>query len=154
MLIQVRVGDFKNDSQARSKEVFSYKMPSPTLRIARPTNDLSALIKFYTTALGLVVLSSFKDHTSFDGVMLGHPDYTWHLEFTHQHGVTVDRAPSKEHLLVFYLKEKEEWEKAVKQVEDAGGVKVKSENPYWDVRGATFADPDGYRVVLQNAGWP
>jgi catechol 2,3-dioxygenase-like lactoylglutathione lyase family enzyme len=131
-----------------------YKMPSSTLRIARPTNDLVALVRFYTTALGLTVLSSFNDHAGFDGVMLGHPDYSWHLEFTYQHGVTVDRAPSKEHLLVFYLKEKTEWEKAVKRVEDAGGVKVKSENPYWDVSGATFEDPDGYRVVLQNAGWP
>ena len=131
-----------------------YKMPSSTVRIARPTNDLSALVRFYTTALGLTVLSSFNDHAGFDGIMLGHPDYSWHLEYTYQHGVTVDRAPSKEHLLVFYLKEKTEWEKAVKRVEDAGGVKVKSENPYWDVGGATFEDPDGYRVVLQNAGWP
>jgi predicted lactoylglutathione lyase len=129
------------------------KMPSCTLRIARPTNDLSALVKFYTTALGLAVISSFEDHASFDGVMLGHPDCSWHLEFTHRHGETVERAPSKEHLLVFYVKEKEEWERAVKKVEDAGGVKVESENPYWDVYGATFEDPDGYRVVLQNAGW-
>ncbi|WP_407668571.1 hypothetical protein [Paraburkholderia dilworthii] len=26
-------------------------------------------------------------------------------------------------------------------------------NPYWDVSGQTFADPDGYRVVMQNAVW-
>ena len=86
--------------------------------------------------------------------MLGHPDYQWHLEFTHQHGVTVDRAPSKEHLLVFYEPNKEEWEKLVERVEKAGGVKVKSENPYWEVNGATFEDPDGYRIVLQNTSWP
>jgi catechol 2,3-dioxygenase-like lactoylglutathione lyase family enzyme len=107
-------------------------MPSCTLRIARPTNDLSVLVKFYTTALGLTI---------------------WHLEFTHRHGETVDRAPTKEHLLVFYVKENEEWEKAVKRMEDAGGVKVKSENPWWDACGATYEDPDGYRVVLQNSGW-
>jgi len=29
-----------------------------------------------------------------------------------------------------------------------------SENPYWDVNGVTFEDPDGWRIVLQNAGWP
>jgi len=128
-------------------------MPSCTVRIARPTNDLSALVKFYTTALGLTVIASFEDHAGYDGVMLGHPDCSWHLEFTHHRGERVERAPSKEHLLVFYVKEKAEWEKAVKQVEDAGGVRVESENPYWDVCGATFEDPDGYRVVLQNAGW-
>ena len=25
---------------------------------------------------------------------------------------------------------------------------------FWDKHGKTFADPDGYRVVLQNAAWP
>jgi hypothetical protein len=24
---------------------------------------------------------------------------------------------------------------------------------HWDLHGQTFADPDGYRVVLQNAAW-
>jgi hypothetical protein len=30
---------------------------------------------------------------------------------------------------------------------------VPSFNPYWDRAGRTFEDPDGYRVVLQNAPW-
>jgi hypothetical protein len=30
---------------------------------------------------------------------------------------------------------------------------VQSFNPYWDQHGKTFEDPDGYRVVLQNAAW-
>ena len=30
---------------------------------------------------------------------------------------------------------------------------VKSYNPYWDISGVTFEDPDGYRIVLQNATW-
>lgn len=129
-------------------------MPSNTLRIARPTNNLEALVTFYTTALGLQPIGSFHDHAGFDGAMLGRPDCTWHLEFTHQHGVTVEPAPSKEHLLVFYISDKPQWEAAVKRVEQAGGVRVQSENPYWDTKGATFEDPDGYRVVLQNASWP
>ena len=128
-------------------------MPSCTLRIARPTNDLPALIDFYTTALGLTVISSFDNHNGYDGVMLGHPECSWHLEFTYQHGEIVPRAPTKEHLLVFYIKDKDEWQEAVKRVEDAGGVKVKSENPWWDASGVTFEDPDGYRVVLQNSAW-
>jgi nicotinamidase-related amidase/catechol 2,3-dioxygenase-like lactoylglutathione lyase family enzyme len=132
-----------------------YERPvPPTLRIARPTNDLEALTTLYVDGLGLKQLGSFKDHTSFDGVMLGHPDYQWHLEFTHQHGVTVDRAPSKEHLLVFYEPKREVWEKMVERVEKTGGVKVKSENPWWDANGVTFEDPDGYRIVLYNGSWP
>jgi len=30
---------------------------------------------------------------------------------------------------------------------------IKSYNPYWEERGVTFEDPDGYRIVLQNAAW-
>ena len=26
-------------------------------------------------------------------------------------------------------------------------------NPYWEIRGRTFEDLDGYRVVLQNSAW-
>jgi nicotinamidase-related amidase/catechol 2,3-dioxygenase-like lactoylglutathione lyase family enzyme len=126
----------------------------PTLRIARPTNNLEVLTKFYTEGLGLQELGSFKDHNSFDGVMLGHLDYQWHLEFTHQHGVTVKRAPSKEHLLVFYEPKREKWEGMVERVGKMGGVRVESENPWWEVNGATFEDPDGYRIVLYNGSWP
>ena len=30
---------------------------------------------------------------------------------------------------------------------------VEAFNPYWDRLGKTFEDPDGYRIVLQNAAW-
>ncbi|KAH8590370.1 hypothetical protein B0O99DRAFT_721813, partial [Bisporella sp. PMI_857] len=53
------------------------------LRIARPTNDLTTLRNFYTGALGLEIVSSFTNHAGFDGVMLDHPSYTWHHEFTY-----------------------------------------------------------------------
>ena len=39
------------------------------------------------------------------------------------------------------------------QQENAGHEPVKPFNPYWDKNGRTFEDPDGYRVVLQNAEW-
>jgi len=32
----------------------------------------------------------------------------------------------------------------------AGFVLTSSSNPYWERRGKTFVDPDGYRVVVQN----
>ena len=35
-----------------------------------------------------------------------------------------------------------------------GAKATPSLNPYWDVSGRTFEDPDGYRIVLQNAAWP
>jgi hypothetical protein len=35
----------------------------------------------------------------------------------------------------------------------AGFNRVASFNPYWNLRGQTFEDPDGYRIVMQNAEW-
>ena len=128
--------------------------PPPTIRIARPCNSISSLIPFYTDGLGLQVLGSFQDHAGFDGIMLGHPSYQWHLEFTFQHGVNVAHAPTKEHLLVFYEPDKEKWEEMVKRVEKAGGIRVESENPYWEKQGVTVEDPEGWRAVLWNGSWP
>lgn len=38
-------------------------------------------------------------------------------------------------------------------MKNAGYQPVPSYNPYWDENGLTFADPDGYRVVIQNETW-
>jgi catechol 2,3-dioxygenase-like lactoylglutathione lyase family enzyme len=125
----------------------------PILRVARPTNDLERLIHFYGEALGFEVLYRFADHDGFDGVMLGRHGAPWHLEFTRAHGHTAPRAPSQDHLLILYLPDRVEWEIAVQRIETAGYKSVRAFNPYWDLNGATFEDPDGYRVVLQNAAW-
>ena len=123
------------------------------LRIARPSEDLQALLPFYCGGLGLRVLGSFTDHEGFDGVMLGGPGLPWHLEFTRQRGHAAGKAPSKDHLLVFYLPVRAEWKEAIASMERAGFRPVPSWNPYWDRAGVTYEDPDGYRVVLQNEAW-
>jgi catechol 2,3-dioxygenase-like lactoylglutathione lyase family enzyme len=125
----------------------------PILRVARPTNDLAALIRFYGDGLGFEVIGQFENHAGFDGVMLGHPNAPYHLEFTKEQGKAAGGSPSAEHLLVFYLSEKVEFETAVQRMEKTGFATVTSHNPYWDQVGRTFQDPDGYRVVLQNAAW-
>ncbi|MBW8813615.1 MAG: VOC family protein [Caulobacterales bacterium] len=127
--------------------------PVPKLRIARPTDDLDALLAFYRDGLGLDVLARFEDHDGFDGVMLGRPDAPYHFEFTRARGHLAGRAPSAEHLVVFYLPERAAWEAAVARMRGAGFEPVAPFNPYWAVRGLTFEDPDGYRVVLENGGW-
>jgi catechol 2,3-dioxygenase-like lactoylglutathione lyase family enzyme len=126
---------------------------SVQLRIARPTDDLEAATRFYRDGLGLEVIDSFAGHAGFDGVMLGHRDGAYHLEFTHQQRHRAGRAPTSENLLVFYLPDRIEWEQAVQRMIDRGYAPTPSRNPYWDVNGKTFEDPDGYRVVLQNAAW-
>lgn len=77
------------------------------LRVARATDNLAAVAKFYRDGLGFEVLGSFEDHSGFDGVMLGHRGAGYHLEFTHRRGERVGGAPSAENLLVFYLPDEE-----------------------------------------------
>jgi catechol 2,3-dioxygenase-like lactoylglutathione lyase family enzyme len=124
------------------------------LRVARPTDDLEAVVRFYRDGLGFEVLGGFTDHDGFDGVMLGHPGAGYHLEFTRKQGHPAGRAPTDDNLLVFYLPDRDEWLRAVGRLEAAGYGAVPAFNPYWNRAGRTFADPDGYRVVLQNANWP
>jgi catechol 2,3-dioxygenase-like lactoylglutathione lyase family enzyme len=128
-------------------------MPVPILRVARPTDDIEALLPFYQRGVGLTVLYRFQDHEGFDGVMLGHEDAPWHLEFTHTRAHTAGRAPTRDNLLVFYLPDVAEWNVAVERMRSAGFEPVEAFNPYWDRDGLTFEDPDGYRLVFQRAGW-
>ena len=39
------------------------------------------------------------------------------------------------------------------RLEELGHKPVRAFNPYWDKKGKTFEDPDGYPVVLQHASW-
>jgi len=123
------------------------------LRIARASDQLPAVVEFYRDGLGFELLFEFKDHDGFDGVMLGHKGAGYHLEFTRKAGHRAGRAPTQENLLVFYLPDFGEWTGAVARLRALGHEPVESFNPYWDKKGKTFADPDGYRVVLQNASW-
>lgn len=123
------------------------------LRVARPTDNLPEIVKFYRDGLGLEVLTAFENHEDFDGVMLGRKGIPYHLEFTHHHGHQVGRAPTQDNLLVFYMPEREEWHAAVERMRRHGYEPVRSYNPYWDKNGKTFEDADGYRVVLQNSTW-
>jgi catechol 2,3-dioxygenase-like lactoylglutathione lyase family enzyme len=92
----------------------------PKLRVARPTNDIAALRKFYVEALGMSELYTFAQHDGFDGLMVGHPQAPYHLEFTSEVGHVAERAPSPEHLLVFYYPELAAWEAAIVQLLPAG----------------------------------
>ena len=124
-----------------------------TLRIARPTEHLGQVVRFYVEGLGLMVLGSFEDHEGFDGIMLGLPGTVYHLEFTRRHGHWAGPAPTEDNLVVFYLPDEQEWLAAVDRMTVAGYEAVPSFNPFWDRSGRTYEDPDGYRVVLQNSSW-
>ena len=126
----------------------------PTLRVARSTDRMDKVIAFYVDGLGLEKLAAFEDHAGFDGVVLGAPRAPYHLEFTRERGRPSGAAPHPESLLVFYLPDEAEWRAAVERLRALGTEPVASHNPYWDRSGLTFEDPDGFRIVLQNAAWP
>jgi catechol 2,3-dioxygenase-like lactoylglutathione lyase family enzyme len=124
------------------------------LRIARPVRDLSRSAAMYRHGLGLVELGSFADHDGFDGVMLGRLGADHHFEFTFRRGHPVPPQPTPEDLLVLYVPDGDEWRERCAAMLAAGFVEVEALNPYWRPNGRTFADDDGYRVVLQRARWP
>jgi len=124
------------------------------LRVARPTDNFDQVVRFYTEGLGLTVLGSFQDHDGFDGIMLGVSGSSYHLEFTRKGGHSAGRAPTEDNLIVFYLPDQTGWQTVVDRMTSVGYQPVRAFNPYWDRHGHTYEDPDGYRVVLQNADWP
>lgn len=123
------------------------------MRVARATDNLQAIAQMYIDGLGFEMLGQFHQHAGFDGVILGHPQHAYHLEFTHHQGVRVGQAPSQEQLLVFYLPDFSLWQSACHQMEAAGFQSVTPYNPYWAIAGKTYEDLDGYRIVLQNGSW-
>ena len=123
------------------------------LRVARPVTDIARSRAMYCAGLGLKVLASFQDHEGFDGTMLGAEGLDYHFEFTQCKTHPVQPCSTPEDLLVFYVPDTSEWKTVCDRMLKAGFSPVSSFNPYWESKGQTFQDADGYRVVVQNADW-
>jgi len=116
-------------------------------RNARHTDNLKLIEEFYTKIIGLEVLFSFENHNNYSGVFIGKQDHDWHLEFTS----SKDKAEHKfdlEDILVFYPKERDEYDKIVERIEVNSIKKIKSRNPYWNDNGIMIQDPDGFGVIV------
>ncbi|MBF9231773.1 VOC family protein [Microvirga alba] len=118
------------------------------VRVARPTDKLDEVVRFYRDGLGLPVIARFEDHAGYDGVMLGLPGHAYHLEFTRHRDGSPCPAPSHDNLLVLYVPEEGSFEALRKRIEALGARPVAPENPYWIDKSLTYEDPDGWRVVL------
>lgn len=123
------------------------------LRIARPVSNLARTEAQYCQGLGLQVIDRFDNHDGFDGLMLGVIGADYHFEFTHCRKHPVMPTPTAEDLVVFYIPSAAAWQAACSRMQSAGFKRVASLNPYWDGKGCTFEDHDGYRIVLHNSGW-
>jgi catechol 2,3-dioxygenase-like lactoylglutathione lyase family enzyme len=122
------------------------------IRIARPSDTIDDLKKFYIEGLGFSTVSEF-DVDGYRGIILSHKDHGYHLEFIQEYGIQYGKAPSHEHLLVFYFSDISEWQSAIARMKHLGFHPVESYNPYWVKSGVTYEDADGYRVVLRNSHW-
>lgn len=127
-------------------------LPVVQVRVARPTRRLRELKKFYCDGLGLAVINSFEGHAGYSGLMLGLPGNAYHLEFTeHEAARDADYSPpSADNLLVLYIPDGAAIAAIRARLAALGYAAVAPENPYWNERGTTIADPDGWRVVLMN----
>jgi catechol 2,3-dioxygenase-like lactoylglutathione lyase family enzyme len=119
------------------------------LRIARHTERLDEVVAFYRDGIGLPELGGFRDHAGYDGVFLDLPGTGAHLELTTggEHGAP---APHPESLLVLYLGDDEAVRAVVARLH---AEPVAPANPYWAAHALTFADPDGFLVVLVPERW-
>jgi catechol 2,3-dioxygenase-like lactoylglutathione lyase family enzyme len=120
------------------------------LRLARHTERLDELVRFYRDGLGLAEVGGFRGHDGYDGVFLEVPGTGAHLELTAggEHGAPVAHPES---LLVLYLGD----DASVEAISARLGIDpVTPANPYWGEHGVTFEDPDGFRVVLVPETWP
>ncbi len=85
--------------------------------------------------------------------MLGFEGSSYHFEFTRCSTHPVEPRPTPEDLLVFYAPAPAAWNESHRRMLGAGFKQVASFNPYWEAGGRTYEDPDGYRIVLQQAQW-
>lgn len=132
------------------RQEWNGSMPAVQVRVARPTNQIDKLLEFYHDGLGLKKIGEFRGHEGYDGLMLGLPDNSCHLEFTQTEEPADLPAPSKENLLVFYLPNIFERDRIAASLRRMGYPETEPENPYWARGGITVEDPDGWRVVLMN----
>ena len=105
------------------------KLPVRHVRIARPTDQLDEVVRFYCEGLGLPELDRFAGHAGYQGVMLGLPSLACHLEFTqHDHG-SPGLAPSRDNLLVLYFEDLTQVERVAARLAALGHLPVAAENP-------------------------
>ncbi len=119
------------------------------LRVARHTERLDALIRFYRDGLGLTQVGEFRDHNGYDGVFLEIPGSGAHLELTAGGGHGAP-SPHPESLLVLYLGDEATVAAVSRRLSTEAVVPA---NPYWSEHGTTYLDPDGFGVVLVPARW-
>lgn len=118
-------------------------------RSARHTNNLAAIIEFYTSVLLFEVLGDFQAHEKYNGVFLGRKGLDWHLEFTASDAQAV-HSPDEDDILVFYPTDKKDYDAILKRIIELNIPQLEPKNQYWTKNGIMIQDPDGFNVIVSN----
>ncbi|MFT3981165.1 MAG: hypothetical protein QM687_11890 [Ferruginibacter sp.] len=117
------------------------------LRTARHTSRLKAITRFYIEIIGLSILGEFSNHDGYDGVFLGLPGSSWHLEFTSSASAAIE-AFNEDDLLVFYPETQQAYDQMLANIQAHNIKTFQAKNPYWSRNGVLVNDPDGYGVII------
>lgn len=129
---------------------WSKELQVAQVRMARPTDQLKEIERFYCQGVALEKIGSFSGHRGYNGIMIGLPNAAYHLEFTEHIKGSPCPAPTKDNLLVLYIPSIETIQQIANRLMQMGYPEVEPENPYWAEKGITIEDPDGWRLVLMN----
>jgi GNAT superfamily N-acetyltransferase len=152
--MQVRPLDLEHTRELGLPLACSRTMPgmasrSIELRVARHTDRFREVVEFYRDGIGLREIGGFRDHDGYDGVFLEIPGTSAHLEIS-SGGAHRAPEPHPESLLVLYVGDVRALRTIAARLRASPIVPA---NPYWAKHGLTFADPDGFGVVLVPEHW-
>jgi catechol 2,3-dioxygenase-like lactoylglutathione lyase family enzyme len=119
------------------------------LRIARHTNKIEEITKFYTEVIGLEIIGRFSNHDGYDGVFFGKNNLDWHLEFT----TSEDAAAhiwDEDDLIVFYPENENQHKNILQAIKEQNIRLYTPKNPYWGSNGILIKDPDDFGIVISN----
>jgi len=119
------------------------------LRVARHTNDLEKIKSFYIDILGFELLGSFENHDNYDGIFIGKPNLDWHFEFTKSNEKS-NHISDEDDIIVLYPETILQYNQLIDNIEKFDISIIASKNPYWNVNGKLFTDPDGFRIIISH----
>lgn len=117
------------------------------LRVARHTNNLEEIEKFYVNILGFERLGGFQNHNNYDGVFIGKKELSWHFEFT-QSQISAKHTFDEDDVTVLYPKTISDYTNLENKIKKHNITVIDALNPFWNENGIMIQDPDGYRIVI------
>jgi catechol 2,3-dioxygenase-like lactoylglutathione lyase family enzyme len=126
------------------------------LRVARHTEDLQKMQRFYEHILGLAIVGNFSDHDGYDGIMLGIAGQPWHLEFTSTPGdsSTHSAVAGEEDFLVFYPTSMDAYQEILDKIAAEKLPTYIPKNPFWQAHAIMIKDPDGFSILISGLHLP